>query len=413
MPAPPQTNSLQPQLQPKLEHPPGLSRFAELYVPVWLRRVNADRPQYVVPRSKAEAFSVRPSPCPLVSLPESDASFLAAQIEYSEVHDALYPPRLIHHLGVIERKNHERLLKEHYGRATSQGRFPARPAPLALAPATYAHHWLPLQQAEYTARALQLQQAALYAVPLRPVAPHPGDPPGPPLYMLEARSIREGWPPVDLGDILNLRQLRPNFQSWQGLEFEASVAGINRAAGEVLLRCDSLMGYQEAMVFNVVWRVQDRIFNEWRRSTELADLYLNSSSILQDGPPAKRRRTAIDSWLFPQSEDVSVHGPAPTKDDLDPEWVDESLNEEQRVCPSCSLPISSLDIDARPALQNAIRSIIWGKQRCPLLLHGPPGTGKTKTLVEAVFQILKRGSRLPYFFRAACAGLRGIPYRPP
>ncbi|GAA5910926.1 hypothetical protein JCM8208_006689 [Rhodotorula glutinis] len=347
IPAPPQTNSVQPHQQPRLEHPPGLSRFAELYVPLWLRRVNADRPQYVVPRSKAESFS----------------------IEYSEAHDALYPPKLIHHLGNIERANHERLLKEHFDRASSQGRLGARPAPLPLAPATYAHHWLPLQQAEYTARALQLQQAALYAVPLRPVPPHPSDPPGPPLYMLEARSIREGWPPVDLGDILNLRQLRPSFQSWQGLEFEASVAGINRAAGEVLLRCDGLMGYQEAMVFNVVWRVQDRIFNEWRRSTELADLYLNSSSILQDGPPTKRRRTAIDSWLFPQSEDVSVHAPAPTKDDLDPEWVDESLNEEQR---------------------NAIRSIIWGKQRCPLLLHGPPGTGKTKTLVESVFQILKR-----------------------
>ena len=159
--------------------------------------------------------------------------------------------------------------------------------------------------------------------------------------MLEARSIREGWPPVDLGDILNLRQLRPSFQSWQGLEFEASVAGINRAAGEGLLRGDGLMGYQESMVFNVVWRVQDRIFNEWRRSTELADLYLNASSILQDGPPTKRRRTAIDSWLFPQSEDVSVHAPAPTKDDLDPEWVDESLNEEQRVRP-LSLSLSRL-----------------------------------------------------------------------
>ncbi|BGP46894.1 hypothetical protein JCM10450v2_002745 [Rhodotorula kratochvilovae] len=348
-PAPPQTNSLLPHQQPKLEHPPGLSRFAELYVPVWLRRVNADRPQYIVPRSKAEE----------------------APIEYSEAHNMLYPPQLIHHLGVIERNKYDRIIKEHFGRATSQGHLAARPAPLPLAPATYAHHWLPLQQAEYTARHLQLQQAALYAVPLRPLPPHRGDPPGPPLYILEARSIREGWPPVDLGDILNLRQLRPSYQSWQGLEFEASVAGINRAKGEVLLRCDSLMGYQESMVFNVVWRVQDRVFNEWRRSAELADLYLNPPSLLQDqdGPPAKRRRTAIDSLLFPQTEDLSVHAPAPTKDDLDPEWVDASLNEEQR---------------------NAIRSIIWGKQRCPLLLHGPPGTGKTKTLVEAVFQILKR-----------------------
>lgn len=59
VPAPPQTNSVQPEQVPKLERPPGLSRFAELYVPMWLRRVNADPPVAVIPRSAAEAFTVR------------------------------------------------------------------------------------------------------------------------------------------------------------------------------------------------------------------------------------------------------------------------------------------------------------------------------------------------------------------
>ncbi|BGP06863.1 hypothetical protein JCM10049v2_002691 [Rhodotorula toruloides] len=352
LPPPSQTNSLQPQQQPKFEHPPGLNRYAELYIPVWLRRVNADVPFQTIPRSPAESFS----------------------IGYQPLHNAIYPPQLISHLQDIERANSSHILRDHFtrSRAQSPSSGPGRPPALPLAPQTYAGHWLPLQQAEYTARGLQLQQANLYAVPLRPVARHPADPPGPPLYILEARSIREGWPPVDLGDILNLRQLRPAYSTWQGLEFHASVAGINRAAGEVMLRCDGLRGYEESMVFNVIWRVQDRIFNEWRHATELLQLHLGNekaATSATNGTPTKRRRTAVESWLFPEKEDVSLDASAPTKEDLEPDWVDSSLNEEQR---------------------NAVRSMLWGRHRCPLLLHGPPGTGKTKTLVEGVFQILAR-----------------------
>lgn len=120
-------------------------------------------------------------------------------------------------------------------------------------------------------------------------------------------------------------------------------------------------------------RRTDRIFNEWRHSCELLDLYLTSDPLLADIEPAKaqRKRTAVESWLFPDFSDVALTASPPVEADLECEWVDASLNEEQ---------------------QNAVRSILWGKQRLPLLLHGPPGTGKTKTLVEAIFQILKRTS---------------------
>lgn len=95
---------------------------------------------------------------------------------------------------------------------------------------------------------LQLKQANLYHVDIL-VKPDG-------LYILEARSIREGWPPVDLGDLVELRQLRPELQSFQGIVFEASVASINRARGSVTLRCDGLRSYQESLVFNVIWKPQ-------------------------------------------------------------------------------------------------------------------------------------------------------------
>lgn len=61
---------------------------------------------------------------------------------------------------------------------------------------------------------------------------------------------------MDLGDRVELRQLRPNVQSWQGLRFFASVDAVNRAKGEVILRCDGLRGYEESGLFNVIWQVQ-------------------------------------------------------------------------------------------------------------------------------------------------------------
>lgn len=142
-------------------------------------------------------------------------------------------------------------------------------------PITYARRSIPIQQTELngtfflrakrpsapykltrsflpTARALQLQKADLYEVPLE-MGPSIG-PPG--RFILKAPSIREGWPPVDLGDILHLRQVFPATRHWQGILFEASIEGIDRAAGAVTIRCDALLAYRDSMVFNIHWRVQ-------------------------------------------------------------------------------------------------------------------------------------------------------------
>lgn len=77
----------------------------------------------------------------------------------------------------------------------------------------------------------------------------------PTLFALDAPSIREGWPPVELGDVVNLRQIHGLWTEWPGYEFEATVWEIRRAAGQVILRCEALKAYHAEHRYNVLWKV--------------------------------------------------------------------------------------------------------------------------------------------------------------
>jgi hypothetical protein len=95
------------------------------------------------------------------------------------------------------------------------------PAPL-LSLSRYAERFLPLLATEHTARIEDLRSATLYSVPLtRDVGFAESS--GIALYRVEAKSIREGWPPVDISDIVNLVQLRPESNSSQGIAFECEI----------------------------------------------------------------------------------------------------------------------------------------------------------------------------------------------
>lgn len=110
----------------------------------------------------------------------------------------------------------------------------------------------------------------------------------------------------------------------------------------------------------------DRHFLHWRRATETLDYALNPvlAAAVDSGRPLK---SITETWLFPGPEDVHVE-PSELPADHWPAF-DPTLNEEQL---------------------NAVKSILWAQHTVPFLISGPPGTGKTKTLVEAVLQLLKR-----------------------
>ncbi|GAA6010473.1 hypothetical protein JCM11491_006955 [Sporobolomyces phaffii] len=363
----------------------ALSRFAPRYVPLWLRQVNTSIPTRVFPLAPA-------------SEPETYQARVAE----------LYPPNLVATLDRAELAATGRIREQLAAHADDAAE---------LTPSTYAATWIPLQALEYSARELELYDSTLYDVVLSPYDAAADAAPSPSpstatrslrdLYALPTPFIRESWPPVQMGDTCWVRPLVPEIGGWRGVEVEARVFAIERVKGRVVLSVDRRAQEwlrppkreeeaerregdhdHDGVRVNVIWKIQDRYFEDWKKATEIVDLHLdvslNDARLSESAPvtngqvngggrsaPRKtpRRRSPITSWLFPTKHDLAEpdeESPVPSLSGR--RWVDANLNEEQK---------------------NAVQSILWAKQRAPLLISGPPGTGKTKTLVESVFQILK------------------------
>lgn len=185
-------------------------------------------------------------------------------------------------------------------------------------------HWLGLLREEYTTRIDLLAACCLYSVKLTLLPPAPGLPP---LFALEAPSIRENYPPISLDHRVYLRQLRPELHCGQGYAFEASIWNINRVAGVLTLRCDALShdGMWETGIFNVCWQPQDRHFAAMEEALMRLCYALANSKAL------------IHKWLFPTHpgyppQSNGVPAPHQRREEgplLD--WVDTELNNEQMV----------------------------------------------------------------------------------
>lgn len=246
---------------------------------------------------------------------------------------------------------------------------------------TYDQHWLPLIREEARERLEELQSYSIYAQRLsiynqkdnasksaNSVAA---------LYTLAVPGVREERPRLYTGDCLFLRPLRvppahnpfdPMIQGvgWYHVVLEARVKAVRAIQGEVVIECPQLGAWIKSGIFglsfskfNVTFAPNHRTLDDSASSVDFLGRTLR---------PASTRARRLQKWLFPSVEDAAAE--VRNVRDFEPlSWFDEGLNPEQKA---------------------AVASIVLHRREIPFLLSGPPGTGKTKTSVEAVLQIVQR-----------------------
>lgn len=173
--------------------------------------------------------------------------------------------------------------------------------------------------------------------------------------------IREYCPPIEIGDRLLLRCL----EKFPNVVMEAAVVRVLRPRGLLYVDIPNLIptlgpatSYMCHVEFTPNVRQVDAQLHVVREVDQL--LKANPHSALRD-------------WLLPANETSSTSSsvsPVSGLERPDPLWFDDSLNIEQKMS------VKNILRRDRPFAS------------VPFIVHGGPGTGKTKTVIEAVLQCL-------------------------
>ena len=228
---------------------------------------------------------------------------------------------------------------------------------------------------ELHAQKNELRDYTLYAVPFLVQNPAQS------LYSFTIPGLRESTPQVDLGDIVLVRpwacvpheglaelakewyatggpkgaRLAPGFSGW---EYRAVVWGLQRSIEQVVLRLDGFPpGFTRFC--NLTFIVQDQ------KCSPMYSAIARVARLLQEEATPTHW---LQGMLFP-AENHGTLQKILSKGSFDLPWYDKQLNFEQR---------------------KAVDAIIKKQYGAvPFIISGPPGTGKTKTLVEAALQLLR------------------------
>ncbi|KAK5070578.1 hypothetical protein LTR64_000250 [Lithohypha guttulata] len=315
--------------------PPGhrsrLDIYAHKYVPYWLKAIN-------------ESFATT------VHAPQ------IRRIDFDIYHSSFAGTRFQRHLPAVELPPPSSILGLQVN---------------AISIETYGTYWHERLTNEASAQAAQNDTFALFNIDL--VLVNAADN----LYRFKMPGLREGAPRIDLGDILWIRPfilprmatIAQEAQLWSqerngiapafiGIEHHAVVWSLIRRDEFVLVRIGKEL--PRGTKCNIVIPLQiHKNAPAWRAVQQIG------FHIVDENQPW------TSSMLFPT---FGVQQKTLAKGAFDLDWYDEQLNFEQ---------------------QRAVQAVVDAKYGIlPYLISGPPGTGKTKTMVEIALQLISASNKI-------------------
>lgn len=239
-----------------------------------------------------------------------------------------------------------------------------------LSPKNYASYFIKLLSVEVSANREELESQNLYDVQVSLTGMN-----GPQVQcVLRVPGLNEHSPRIATGDVVGIRQLDTAHKIQY--HHNAIVHGIDRAGELLHITVNSL--HPRSMRFNVLFQIHWERVNDLCVAVAMADESLTRSGTFDATAIEKsssKSGMAQQAWLqhmlFPKPEDGTLQtslNPASTSRT----FFDAALNFEQR---------------------KAVEAICkQGYGHVPFLISGPPGTGKTKTLVETTLQLVASGA---------------------